>query len=148
MNFKKLHFLVPGLISAIIVMIGYVYINGLPLMHMPELDQVSSVEITSNRLDINSRVFTETEDLEMALNVTNLLLYKPGKVHQPYSFTEPSIKMNFQLKDGSSVLIEADNTIVSKNGNKYHLKDDSGSIFTKVAEGLFFFDALVELEGY
>lgn len=144
MSLKKLHFLVPALISSVLVLIGYIVINGLPLMHMPELEEIAYVEILDRSLDSETRIFTNEEDIEIAINVTNFLLYKPGKIHSQYSFDKSYIEMVFHLKDETTVTIQADDFVVSNNGTKYHLKEDSGTTFIKITEGIFFFDSLAE----
>jgi hypothetical protein len=145
-NSKKLHFLIPGIISALIIVVGYILINGLPLTNIPELDDVAYVEITNTRLDLETRTYTETEDIENALNVTNLLLYKPGKIEQQDSQKNPVIELVFYLKDGNTLIIEANEQTVSLDGKEHNLKGDNGTTFLNVTEGIFFFDALVELE--
>jgi hypothetical protein len=145
-NSKKLHFLIPGIISALVIVVGYILINGLPLTNIPEIEDVSYVEITDARLDTDTRAFTETEDIENALNVTGLLLYKPGKVEQQESPKNPVIELIFYLKDGTTLVIAADEQTVSIDGKEHNLKGDNGTTFLHVTEGIFFFDALVELE--
>jgi hypothetical protein len=131
-NSKKLHFLIPGIISALIIVVGYILINGLPLTNIPELDDVAYVEITNTRLDLETRTYTETEDIENALNVTNLLLYKPGKIEQQDSQKNPVIELVFYLKDGNTLIIEANEQTVSLDGKEHNLKGDNGTTFLNV----------------
>ena len=141
-NLKKLHFLIPGIITAVIAAIGFVWINGIPLLNIPEIEEVSYVEISDYKLDVHGRRFTKIEDLEKALNLTNFLAYLPGKSDGK----EPIIEMKFHLKDGSSFVISSNEEAATMNGKEHSLKGDKGSVFIKVTEGIFFFDELVESE--
>ena len=85
---------------------------------------------------------TEIEDMETALNLTNFLTYLPGKSDGK----EPIIEMEFHLKDGSLLVISANKETATMNGKEHSLKGDHGSVFINVAEGIFFFDELVESE--
>lgn len=145
-NVKKLHFLIPGIISALVVVVGYILINGIPLTNIPEIGDVSYVEITDARLDLDARTYTEIEDIENALNVTGLLLYKPGKPEEQESPKNPVIELVFHLKDGNTLIIGADEQTVTINGKEHSLKGDNGITFINVTEGIFFVDALAELE--
>jgi len=73
---KFLYYLIPIIISVIVTAIGYVFMNGIPLLNVPKIEDVSYLEISDTRLDINLRKFTETGDIEKAINMTNLLSYK------------------------------------------------------------------------
>lgn len=145
-NVKKLHFLIPGIISALVVVVGYILINGIPLTNIPEIGDVSYVEITDARLDLDARTYTEIEDIENALNVTGLLLYKPGKPEEQESPKNPVIELVFHLNDGNTLIIGADEQTVTINGKEHSLKGDNGITFINVTEGIFFVDALAELE--
>lgn len=141
-NLKKLNFLIPVIITCVIITIGYLFINGFPLLDIPEIDNISYIEISDHRLDVDSRKITEIEDIEMARKLPNLLLYKLGKPEQD----EPVIELEFHLKDGKSFLIGANENTVCINGKEHSLKGDNGRTFIKVIEGIFFFEELVEAE--
>jgi hypothetical protein len=142
-SFKKfLYYLIPIIISGIITTIGYFFMNGIPLFGIPKIEDVSYVEISDTRLDINARKFTEIEDIEKAINLTNFLSYKLGKPEQK----EPLIEFVFHLKDGNSFVIRSNGKTVYSNGKAYSLKGDNGTTFIKITEGIFFFDDLVKKE--
>lgn len=130
------------IIMCIIVTIGYFLIKGIPLFGVPKIEDVSYVEISDTKLDINARKFTEIEDIEKAINLTNLLLYKLGTPEEK----EPLIEFVFHLKDGNSFVISANEKTVYSNGKSYSLKGDNGKVFIKITEGVFFFGELVEKE--
>ena len=141
-NGKKNHFLIVGIISAVIVAIGFGLMNGIPLLNIPEVEEISYVEITDNKLDVHSRRLTEIEDVETALNLTNFLTYLPGKSDG----RELVIEMELHLKDGSLIVISANEETAIMNGKEYRLKGDHGIAFINLTEGIFFFDELVENE--
>ncbi len=130
------------IISGIIITMGYFFVNGIPLFGMPKIEDVSYVEISNTRLDINTRKLTEIEDIEKALKLTNFLLYKPGRPEQK----EPLIEFVFHLKDGNSFVISSNEKTVYSNGKAFSIKGDNGTTFINVAEGVFFFDNLIEKE--
>lgn len=120
--------------------IGYFIMYGIPLSGIPEIDDISYVEISNNRLDVQARRFTDIEELEKAVNVTHFLSYKPGKPE----IEEPIIEMIFHLKDGTSLSVSANEKTVYKNGKAYVLKGDNGEVFIRISEGIFFFHDLHE----
>ncbi len=130
------------IIMVIIVTVGYFLIKGIPLFGVPKIEDVSYVEISDNKLNINARKFTEMKDIEKAVNLTNLLLYKLGTPEEK----EPIIELVFHLKDGNSFVISANEKTVYSNGKAYSLKGDNGKAFIKIIEGAFFFSELVEKE--
>jgi hypothetical protein len=141
-NLKKLNFLIPTIITAIVVTIVFFLIKGFPLLNIPEIDEVSYIEITDYRLDVDSRKITESKNIEIALNLTNQLLYELSSPEQ----TEPEMELIFHLKDGESFVISVNEKAVCANGKTHNLKGDNGSIFIKLTEGVFFFDELAEIE--
>lgn len=141
--FKKfLYYIIPMTVSGIIITIGYFFMSGIPLHGVPKIEDVSYVEISDTRLDINERKFTEIEDIEKAINLTNFLSYKLGTPEQK----EPVIEFVFHLKNGESFTIGSNEKTVYCNGKLYSLKGDNGITFIKITEGIFFFDDLVEKE--
>jgi hypothetical protein len=141
-NLKKNHFWLVGIITAVIVAIGFVLMNGIPLLNVPELEEISFIEITDYKLDVHSRRLTEIDDVETALNLTNFLTYLPGESDG----RELVIEMKIHLKNGSLFVISANEERAMMNGKEYRLKGDHGIIFINLAEGIFFLDEWVEGE--
>ncbi|GAA0180973.1 hypothetical protein SH2C18_35740 [Clostridium sediminicola] len=139
---RFLYYLIPMIVTGIICIIGYIFINGIPLFNVPEIEEVSYVEISDSQLDIKSRKFTKVEDIEKAISLTNFLYYSFGKPEQK----EPLIKFSFHLKDGKSYVISSNEKTVFVNGKAYKLKGDNGKTFTNLTEGIFFFSEMVEKE--
>ena len=113
---------------------------GIPLSGIPEIDDISYVEISNNRLDVQARRFTDIEELKKAVYVTHFLSYKPGTPEME----EPIVEMIFHLKDGTSLSVSANEKTVYKNGKAYALKGDNGEVFIRISEGIFFFHDLHE----
>lgn len=139
---KFLTYLVIMILSGSISIIGCFYLNGIPLLGIPKIEDVSYVEISDTRLDIEAEKFTESEDIEKAVHAIKLLSYKLGTPEQE----EPLIKFVFHLKDGNSFAISANEKTAYSKGKAYKLKGDNGLTFIKVTEGMFFFEELVEKE--
>ncbi len=70
--------MIPILLSMLISIIGYFIMHGIPLSGIPEIDDISYVEISNNILDVQARRFTDIEELEKAVYVTHFLSYNPG----------------------------------------------------------------------
>ncbi|WP_461206320.1 hypothetical protein [Clostridium sp. DL1XJH146] len=111
------------------------------ILNVPKIEEISYVEISDIRLDVDARKFTEIEEIEKAINLTNFLLYKPGKEEE-----EPLVELVVHLKDGDSFGISSNEKTVYVNGKGHSHKGDNGSTFIKVTEGIFFFEDLVEVE--
>ncbi|SNS35843.1 hypothetical protein SAMN05446037_1008137 [Anaerovirgula multivorans] len=139
---KFLYYLIPIMISSTIISIGYFFMNGIPLLGVPKLEDIAYVEISDNRLDINARKFTEKEEIEKAINMINLLTYKLGTPEEK----EPLIELVFYLKDGDTFVISSNEKTAYSNGKAYSIKGDNGITFINVIEGIFFFKDLVEEE--
>ena len=142
MKDKTLKYLSIVIIASVASTLAYIFINGIPLLGIPDAEDVSFVEISDKRLDIVKRKITERSDIQNALNLTNFLLYKPGNPQHE----EALIIVVFHLKDGNSFIIGSNEKTMQVNGKEFKFKGDNGEIFLKVAEGMFFIDALHALD--
>ena len=113
--------------------IGYFIMYGIPLSGIPEIDDISYVEISNNRLDVQARRFSDIEELEKAVYVTHLLSYKHGTPEMK----EPIVEMIFHLKDGTSLSVSANETVCKMKG--VCSKGDN-EVFIRISERIFFFD--------
>lgn len=135
-------YIIPIFLSVGIVIIGYYFMHGIPLIGIPKMEDVSYVEISDSRLNIDARKFIETEDIEIAVNITNFLNYRLGTPNQEESF----IQITFVMKDGTTVTVSANEETVYWNGKVFTIKGDNGRTFVSITEGLFFYDVLAEKE--
>lgn len=135
-------YLFPVLLSMGICVVGYYFLHGIPLFGIPKTEKISYVEIHDKRLGNNARIFSETEDIEKAVKIANLLNYELGTSEQE----DPFITITYHLKSGDKILVLANEETVYWKGKAFKIKGDNGTIFVKVTEGIFFFDLLIEKE--
>ncbi|WP_246579252.1 hypothetical protein [Alkaliphilus flagellatus] len=79
---KFLNYIIPIIISVIIIPIMLFSMNGIPLFGVPKVEDIDYIEMSNTKLGTNTRKFTEIEDIENAINFTNFLSYKLGTPEQ------------------------------------------------------------------
>ena len=55
----------------------------------------------------------------------------------PFSAVWLDTMITYQMKDGSSIVVGADENIIYKDGKFYRSKKDCGAFFETVAQGIF-----------
>jgi hypothetical protein len=123
-----------------IATIGYIWLNGIPLRGLPKIDEITSIEISDQRLGIDRSEFTDADDIENAYNAVHLITTMPGS---PASL-DPVIEISFHLKDKTICRVQADQSTVMINGKSHRIRGDKGTIYIKVIEAMFFFEDLAE----
>ena len=121
-----------GTVVVIVVIqtIIWVAFHGVPLIGLPQAEEVKSISITKN--SSQERELTTKEDIERFIKAPNLLSYRVfGKTEG-----SPIMTVTFHLKDGDDVTISANNTSMWWHGKVHPIKDTS--LFINVVDGLFF----------
>ena len=114
----------------VIQTIIWVAFHGIPLIGLPQVEDVKSISITQN--SSQEREIKTREEIELMINATNLLNYRIfGKKEG-----SPVMTVTFHLKDGDDVTIRANNTSVWWHGKLHPIKDTA--LFINVVDGLFF----------
>ncbi|KPU46261.1 hypothetical protein OXPF_01060 [Oxobacter pfennigii] len=126
------------ILSMLLVTIGYFWLHGIPLIGLPEKEDVSYVEISDTNLTDEVRTFKAGEDIERAVNMANFLNYQLGTPKQE----PPHITITYYLKNGKKISVSANKDTVFWGGKAYTIKGDNGTTFVKITEGLFFSDLL------
>lgn len=139
---KFLKILIPLLMVILISTIGYIWLNGIPIRGIPQIESITSVEILDRNLSNESHHFESAQDIEKAHHAAHLLLAMPGKA----KLGEPVIDLVFHQQDGSAFTLQANEETVWIKGKAYHLRGDSGPVFIKVMEAMFFFEEVVETQ--
>lgn len=111
------------------VMIGTTLMQGLPILGMPKQD-----EVVGAILEIDGKVQEiSQEDLGLSVLIARgLRCWGPVSEQQP-----PDTMITYQMKDGSSIVVGADENIIYKDGKFYRSKKDCGAFFETVAQGIF-----------
>lgn len=121
-----------GTIVVIVVIqtIIWVAFHGVPLVGLPQAEDVKSISITQN--SSQEREIKTREEIELMINATNLLNYRIfGKKEG-----SPVMTVTFHLKDGEDVTMKANNTSMWWHGKVHPIKDTS--LFINVVDGIFF----------
>ena len=121
-----------GTIVVILVIqtIIWVALHGIPLIGLPQAEDVKSISITQN--SSQEREIKMREEIELMINATNLLNYRIfGKKEG-----SPVMTVTFHLKDGEDVTMKANNTSMWWHGKVHPIKDTS--LFINVVDGIFF----------
>ena len=126
-SWKTLETIVVVLVIQTIIWVAF---HGIPLIGLPQAEDVKSISITKNssqEIEIKTR-----EEIELMINATNLLNYRIfGKKEG-----SPVMTVTFHLKDGEDVTMKANNTSMWWHGKVHPIKDTS--LFINVVDGIFF----------
>lgn len=106
------------------VMIGTTLMQGLPKQD----------EVVGAILEIDGKV-QEISQEDLGLSV---LIARGLRCWGPVSEQQlPDTMITYQMKDGSSIVVGADENIIYKDGKFYRSKKDCGAFFETVAQGIF-----------
>ena len=126
-SWKTLYTVVSIVVIQTIIWVAF---HGVPLIGLPQVEDVKSISITQN--SSQEREIKMREEIELMINATNLLNYRIfGKKEG-----SPIMTVTFHLKDGDDVTIRANNTSVWWHGKLHPIKDTA--LFINVVDGLFF----------
>lgn len=120
------------LISCVLNTILWIAFHGVPIMSMMKAEEVES--ITISYCDVQQKEIVEKEEIKLLVKARNLLNYKFfGKIEEKQ---QPSICVIYHLKNGSDVMLEANNTTVWENKKSHEIKQKE--VFVNIVKGLFF----------
>lgn len=126
-SWKTLETIVVVLVIQTIIWVAF---HGIPLIGLPQVEDVKSISITQN--SSQEREIKTREEIELMINATNLLNYRIfGKKEG-----SPVMTVTFHLKDGEDVTMKANNTSMWWHGKVHPIKDTS--LFINVVDGIFF----------
>lgn len=126
-SWKTLETIVVVLVIQTIIWVAF---HGIPLIGLPQAEDVKSILITQN--SSQEREIKTREEIELMINATNLLNYRIfGKKEG-----SPVMTVTFHLKDGEDVTMKANNTSMWWHGKVHPIKDTS--LFINVVDGIFF----------
>ncbi|AKB37879.1 hypothetical protein MSSAC_3289 [Methanosarcina siciliae C2J] len=132
---KVANFIIPFVITTIILLVYFYLAHGLPVAHELEKTNIISVQIVQGNETIN---LTGDEDIEKAVNVAKVLSFRFGEANDRPADTT----CTFYQRDGSKIEIGANNDTIFKNGKQYVGVNESCRFFRNVIQGLFFSETL------
>lgn len=115
-------------------------LDGCWLVFLPLDDKVASVTVAYPSLSPEEKELSDTGDVQRCIKMLNLLKYDVFKKTQDK--TEPLVTYTYHLKDGTDMVVAANNDTVFYRG-KQHVLKESG-VFVNVTEGLFFLEEAEE----
>ena len=118
------------IVSCILNAVIWILFHGIPLIGLPEKENVKSVTIIYNETE--KREITDTETIEILVKSANLLNYQLWGQTQG----SPIIDMIYHLEDGEDIKISANSTTMWWHG-KSHVIKETGT-FVNIIQGLFF----------
>lgn len=134
---KVVNFIIPLVITTIILLVYFYLAHGLPVAHELEKTNIVSVQIVQGKETVN---LTGDEDIEKAVNVAKILSFRFEEANGGPADTI----CTFYQRDGSKIEIGANNDTIFKNGKQYAGVNDSCRLFGNLIQGLFFSETLQE----
>ena len=133
---EALRFLL-GIVVCMILTTGIkIALDGCWLVFLPLDDKVASVTVAYPSLSPEGKEVSDAEDVQRCINMLNTLKYDVFKKSQVT--TEPLVTYTYHLKDGTDMVVAANNNTVFYKGKQHVLKESA--IFVNVTEGLFFLE--------
>ncbi|AAM05109.1 TPA: hypothetical protein HA338_03030 [Methanosarcina acetivorans] len=132
---KVANFIIPLVITTIILVVYFYLAHGLPVAYELEKTNIVSVQIVQGNETIN---LTGGEDIEKAVNVAKVLSFRFGEANGGPADTT----CTFYQRDGSKIEIGANNGTIFKNGKQYVGVNDSCRLFGNLIQGIFFSETL------
>ncbi len=118
------------MISCILNVVIWIAFHGIPIMGIPNIEEVESITIKYN--NEQQKEIIKKEEIELLVKSSNILNYKIlGKKEG-----QPVISMIYHLKNGKDVMIEANYTTVWWKGKSYEIKEKD--MFINIITVLFF----------
>ena len=133
---KTLKFIAQVLLSTLIVMALTVCINGMYLLGVPEPEKVEKVTVLRTGTAEAPKVYTDAEHIDLAVHLTGFLKY--SLFRKPTVTETPAIEIVYELKDGRTLSVVADEKTVWWRDKVHALKQEAA--YTKLAKGIFFTD--------
>lgn len=128
--------------STIFIVIVSVLMEGMWLLGIPKIEDVQSIQITDRRYSSEAKEFNDAESIELAVKLSSSLKYKPLSASE--SDSEPLVTITYQLKDGGSKRLSANENTVWWNGRSHRIKQEE--IFLILSEGIFFYEEAIAAE--
>ncbi len=128
------------LLTAIIIVSVFIFTDGMYLLGIPDASQVEQVTVSYPEVSNEVKVFTEDEDIEQTIKLTNFLKYS---VFEKYAGDDkPMITITYHLTNGGEISVSASRETVWWKGKAHILKDKD--MFINLTEGIFFLEDLSE----
>ncbi|MCI8441805.1 MAG: hypothetical protein HFG27_04645 [Provencibacterium sp.] len=130
-----LRLLLEILCSTALVILIELFWHGMPLLGIPQAEEIMQVEISHAALQ-ETLIFTDEENIRLARSCIGCLKYQPWSAGEG----EAQISIRYMDKSGRIYEAAAGPDTVFYNGKAHLLREKD--IFINIAEGLFFLDLI------
>lgn len=104
------------------------------LVFLPIDEKVESVTVAYPSCGKAAKELSDADDVKRCINMLGMLKYDVFKKSEDSS--EPLVTYTYHLKDGTDMVVAANNDTVFYKGKQHALKESA--LFVNVTEGLFF----------
>ena len=87
-----------------------VWKNGMWLFGIPKAEEVSKVTVSCPRITDTVKTYTDAESIDLAVELTGFLKY--SLLEKPEGSREDAVEITYELRDGRTVTVAADETTV------------------------------------
>lgn len=87
-----------------------VWKNGMWLFGIPKAENVCKVTISCPRITDTVKTYTDAESIDLAVALTGFLKY--SLLEKPEGSREEAVEITYELRDGQTVTVAADETTV------------------------------------
>ena len=131
---EALRFLL-GVAACMILTTGIkIALDGCWLVFLPIDEKVESVTVAYPSCGQTAKELSDADDVKRCINMLGMLKYDVFKKSEDSS--EPLVTYTYHLKDGTDMVVAANNDTVLYKGKQHVLKESA--LFVNVTEGLFF----------
>ena len=120
-------------VVSIVIVAANVLTEGIPLLGVPQANDVVGVRIQHSGYPEQSKEYTDQDSIELAVALCGYLRYSPLK---PLSDDQSLIQITYVMKDGTECVVSANHSTVWWNGNPHALKREN--TFVKLCTAIFF----------
>lgn len=132
--------LVGTLLGTALVMAYRIGSEGMYLIGIPAAEEVQRVTIAYPAATEEEKVLTDTEDIELAVQLSGFLKYE--LFSEADADGEPLITITYDMESGETVTVSANRDTVWWKGEAHTIKEED--TFLNVTEALFFQAEMVE----
>lgn len=111
-----------------------IVLDGCWLIFLPIDDKVQSVTIEYPGLAQNAKEITNSSEIRQCVNLLNMLKYDVFQKSEDE--TGALVTYTYHMKDGTDLVVAANNETVFYKGKQHVLKEEN--LFINLTEGLFF----------
>jgi len=137
--FKAFTKIITATAASVILIMGIkILTDGMYLLGLPNLSEIQSVSISCPAASEEIKELSDSENIELALQLTGFLKYDVLK--KADNEEEALIFITYHLKNSTDKTVSASNTAVYWNGKCHALKERE--TFIKLTEAIFFTENL------